>query len=214
MKRYRIQLVMAFIVLVCGVSLMGLVYILFNNHSEPITPGIVVSHPCPVAEPMQPAHRTLISPSPSRWVHATVPSYQPHTTSSPSVPTMPMRGLYETSRAQTHSVGGGGNGYGIAATSNASSARGIQYGSTAMPSTSFIAMASSRTIAQPGSVDAPQLARISSSPNRVPGTPDDEEEEEEVQQPIGDALPVLLLLAMTYAAVLGARRTRKTSPKS
>ena len=41
MKRFRIQLVWAVIVLICGVSLMGLVYILFNKPEVYISPGII-----------------------------------------------------------------------------------------------------------------------------------------------------------------------------
>ena len=42
MKRFRIQLVWAAIVLICGVSLMAAVYLLFNKPEVYINPGIVV----------------------------------------------------------------------------------------------------------------------------------------------------------------------------
>ena len=54
MKRFRIQLVWALIVLICGVSLMGLIYIVFNKPEVYINPGIVVTQPSPVAEPAAP----------------------------------------------------------------------------------------------------------------------------------------------------------------
>ena len=41
MKRFRIQLVIALVVLICGVSLMGLIYILFNKPEVYINPNYI-----------------------------------------------------------------------------------------------------------------------------------------------------------------------------
>ena len=51
MKRFRIQLVIALVVLICGVSLMGLIYILFNKPEVYVNPGVIVTQPSPVSSP-------------------------------------------------------------------------------------------------------------------------------------------------------------------
>ena len=51
MKRFRIQLVIALVVLICGISLMGVVYLVFNKPEVYINPGVIVTQPSPVSSP-------------------------------------------------------------------------------------------------------------------------------------------------------------------
>ena len=204
MKRFRIQLVWAVIVLICGVSLMGLVYILFNKPEVYISPGITVTSPSPVGAPVQPI-----------WQRSSVGAcsgYQSYQTQSIqnslfSPATMSYQGtLYRTSSAQVHSIGGGGgNGYGIATTSGSSSGRRIHStaSSVAMPATTFIALASQRRIAEPAASEAPQMARLASRPFHAPGPPSGpvqpgQDGHQLVESPVGGAVIPLILFALGY----------------
>ena len=198
-KRFRIQLVIALVVLICGVSLMGLVYIAFNKPETYNNPGIVVSSPSPVASPVQNAHVTTWSHT-SPFHHSVQPTPSMYHYSGSSMPAPTMHGLYLTSSAQVHSIGGGGSH--MATTSHSSSSRGIIYStvSVAMPSTNFIAMSSEVT--EPGTEEAPQMARlVSARTRRAPGPPDvtPPDDHQLVEHPIGDALWPLLLMALGYA---------------
>lgn len=57
--------------------------------------------------------------------------------------------------------------------------------------------------------DAYGVGRANVGPRRAPGTPTDEDEEEEEQQPIGDALLPLMLLACAYLIVRATRKEEK-----
>lgn len=205
MKRFRIQLVWALIVLICGVSLMGMVYLVFNKPEVYINPGIVVTQPSPVAEPAAPLAPRGGS-APQSMFHHTSYSYTYHSPETNSF-TGTGKGLYLHSSAEVRSVGGGGNGVWAAAGSSGSgSSRGIIYtqstGAT-MPMTSFVAVASTRQVSQPEAQEAPQMARMA-SPKRAPGPPNPNpsgplpEEHQLVEHPIGDAVLPLLLLAIGY----------------
>ncbi len=208
MKRFRIQLVIAFIVLVCGVSLIGLIYIISTKPVTYVTPG-VLSAPSPVASPVQPVNTGLRLYN--RTVHHVAYAPSSYSLYTPSVSMPSYQGLYLTSSAQVHSVGGGGNGGGgIALTSGGSANRGIVYtGSVTMPMTTFVAMAESRQVAQPEASEAPQMASVASAPERrAPGPPNIQyppEEHQLVEHPLGDGLWVLLMLAVGYTVV---RRNR------
>lgn len=202
MKRFRIQLVWALIVLICGVSLMGLIYIVFNKPEVYINPGIVVTQPSPVAEPAAPLAPSAAAPH--SLFHHTSYSYTYHSQETSS-PMSTGRGLYLHSSAEVHSVGGGGNGaWGMTGSSGSGSSRGIIYtqssGAT-MPMTSFVAVASSRQVSLPEAQEAPQMARMA-SPKRAPGPPNPPGplpgENQLVEHPIGDAVLPLLLLAIVY----------------
>lgn len=213
MKRLRMQLVIAFIVFICGVSLMGLVYIVFNKPDVYVNPGIVVSAPSPVAVPAQHvgSRRSILSQpthhlSPAKSIQHTYPSQ--------SMPAY--KGLYTTSSARVHSVGGGTSGYAISTISGHSSAsHGVIYStvSVAMPSTNFVALASQREIAQPEASEAPQMARLSSVTRRAPGPPNPtnplDEEHQLIEHPVGDALWPLALMALAYACVVLWKRRMK-----
>ena len=203
MKRFRIQLVWALIVLICGVSLMGMVYLVFNKPEVYINPGIVVTQPSPVAEPAAPLAPRGGS-APQSMFHHTLYSYTYHSPETNSF-TGTGKGLYLHSSAEVRSVGGGGNGaWAAAGTSGSSSSRGIIYtqstGAT-MPMTSFVAVASTRQVSQPEAQEAPQMARMA-SPKRAPGPPNPPGplpgEQQLVEHPIGDAVLPLLLLAIGY----------------
>ncbi|MBQ6748424.1 MAG: hypothetical protein IJR09_03200 [Paludibacteraceae bacterium] len=203
MKRFRIQLILAFIVLICGVSLMGLVYIVFNKPEVYINPGIVVSHPSPVSEPVLPIASHVTTTSQSLF-HHTPYSYTYHTKENTSA-VHAVKGLYLHSSAKVRSVGGGGIGTpGVANSSGSGSQRGIIYTQTSvatMPMTSFVAVASTRQIAQPEAQEAPQMASMA-APRRAPGPPDPSgplpEDHQLVEHPIGDAIIPLLFLSIGY----------------
>ena len=203
MKRFRIQLVWALIVLICGVSLMGMVYLVFNKPEVYINPGIVVTKPSPVAEPAAPM-TPRGSSAPRSLFHHTSYSYTYHSPETNSF-TGAGKGLYLHSSAEVHSVGGGGNGvWSTAGSSGSGSSRGIIYMQSAgatMPMTSFVAVASSRQVSQPEAQEAPQMAHMA-SPKRAPGPPNPPgplpEEHQLVEHPIGDAILPLLLLAIGY----------------
>ena len=205
MKRFRIQLVWALIVLICGVSLMGMVYLVFNKPEVYINPGIVVTQPSPVAEPVAPMAPRGGS-APHSLFHHTSYSYtyrSPETNS----PMSTGKGLYLHSSAEVHSVGGGGNGaWGMTSSSGSGSPRGIIYtqgmGAT-MPMTSFVAVASTRQVAQPEAQEAPLMVRMA-SPRRAPGPPsiteleEGQENHQLVEQPMGGAVIPLILFAIGY----------------
>ena len=203
MKRFRIQLVWALIVLICGVSLMGMVYLVFNKPEVYINPGIVVTKPSPVAEPAAPMTPRGES-APRSLFHHTSYNYTYHSPETNSF-TGTGKGLYLHSSAEVRSVGGGGNGaWATAGSSGSASSRGIIYTQSAgatMPMTSFVAVASSRQVSQPEAQEAPQMAHMA-SPKRAPGPPNPPgplpEEHQLVEHPIGDAVLPLLLLAIGY----------------
>ena len=214
MKGFRIQLLIACIVFICGVSLIGLIYIISTKPVTYITPG-VVSAPSPVATPMRPIYsRAKISSYSSTTHHS--PYVLPvvgHTT-HPSDAASSSFGIYLTSSAEVHSVGSGG-GMGIVTTSQNTSARGINYSnSVTMPVTNFMALASSRQMAQPEAQEAPQMASMASSPvRRAPGPPNPPgplpEDHQLVEHPLGDAVLPMLLCAAVYGIGCMVYRRRR-----
>ena len=212
MKRFRMQLLMAFIVLVCGVSLMGLVYIVFNKPDVYINPGIV-SAPSPVAAPIPPVN--VDYPPKHRSVYtqpATMPTYHP---AKSALPVPSFRGLYTTSSADVHNVGGGMGGYEMTTTSHhPKSSQNVVYSTVnvTMPTTNFVAMASQRQVAQPEAQEAPQMARLASAPRRAPGPPNPPgplpEDHQLVEHPIGDAVWPLLMMAIGYVAYRRIKKER------
>ena len=214
MKRFRIQLVMAFIVFVCGVSLMGVIYIVFNKPEVYVNPGIVVSSPSPVAVPMNPMYSYSLFRS--RQVHP-VYSIQTPRHQYPSATMPAYKGLYTTSSARVQSVGGGSNPYAIATTSQGSSSRGISYSGgiqTTMPAATFVALASQRQVAEPAAADAPQMARLVSGPRRAPGPPSGPVQpgydgHQLVEQPAGDAVWPLVAMLLAYALARVYKRNKE-----
>ena len=211
MKRFRIQLVIAGIVLVCGVSLMGLVYIVFNKPETYITPGIVTSN-----------NPALESPLSNPNASVTQQTYPPHATVQyptkvykgikPVAPSS-VRGLYLTSGAQVQTVGGGFAHNASAETSQSASSRGIIYSTSGagIPTTNFVALASQRQVAEPESQEAPQMAHLASiDPRRAPGPPDvtPPDDHQLVEHPIGEGTWCLIVLAIGYAAVKIRRKNR------
>ena len=110
MKRFRIQLVIALVVLICGVSLMGVVYLVFNKPEVYINPGVIVTQPSPVSSPVQPIRSSsgILRDYPYSYTMSPMPY-----ATAPKAAMQPSRGLYATSSAQVHEAGGG-TGYGIA----------------------------------------------------------------------------------------------------
>lgn len=217
MKGFRIQLLIAFIVLVCGVSLIGLIYMISTKPVTYVTPG-VVSVPSPVATPMRPVYSAAKISAHSSMMHHSpyvLPTIS-HTT-QPSPASSSSFRLYLTSSAEVHSVGGGG--IGIATTSQGTSERGINHnGAVAMPVTNFVALAASRQIAQPEAQEAPQMASMASSPVRsAPGPPNPPgplpEDHQLVEHPLGDAVLPMLLCAAVYGVWCMLYRRRKRAIK-
>ena len=218
-RQLRIRLVLAGVVLVCGVSLMALVYLMLNKPVEEIKPGIVVTHPSsPVASPL---HMQSVPMSPSRYVfrHTWASSGKSGATVSGSASQgVSYAPLYTTSSAHVHSVGGGGNGGGVMTTTShaaqGASGRGITYasGAASMPFTSFASIASARMMASPEAEQAPQMARLASSRHNAPGPPDLGGGElpgdhQLVEHPIGSPV-VLLVAALIYVAALAFRKRK------
>lgn len=200
MKKFRIQLVIAAVVFVCGVSLCGMIYIIGNKPAVYVSPGIVTA-PSPAASPVRPIT------SPYRKHNGLHHNYAVHPVSPMMHPSAGAGAssyrLFETSSATMKSIGGGGYGYGIAMTSHGSSSRGITTGgSVAMPVTTLVSVASSRQMAQPEAQEAPEVAHVLA--RKAPGPPNIDgplpDENQLVEQPIGNAVWPLLLLAIGYAA--------------
>ena len=213
MKRLRMQLVIALIVLVCFVSLIRVVQVVLDKQDTSIAPGVAISTSSPVATP-------VLSVSSGVELHRNTygyaAPYNRHTIDNHSVSTPYVSGstgVYLTSGAAVHSAGGGGN-YVPNATSSASSSRGINYNGVAtMPVTNFVALASSRQVAEPAAADAPQMAKMASGPYRAPGPPNPPgllpEDHQLVEHPLGNILWPLLFMGLVYAVVIRLRCRRK-----
>ena len=199
MKAFRIQILIALLVLICGTALMGIIYIVFSKPEVYVNPGVVVSKPSPVSMPVQPMRMSSYS-----LLHNTVHPYSipiaPRTT-APTAAMQPSRGLYTTSSAHVQTVGGGA-GHGIATTSGGSAQRGISY--TTNTVTTFATFAANRQVAAPEAQRAPEIATLASGPRRAPGPPtttDLQEKDQLVEHsPVGTPL-VLALMAGVYAIV-------------
>lgn len=210
MKQFRVQLVIAFVVFLCGISLMGLIYIIFNKPYVPINPGVVVSHPSPVAAP----HLPMRTSSRVRVETPAVPHIQGIRNESriESTVSLPATGSYSLWTLSSAKISDSGSGIGSSAgyvapasTGKHSSAqRGISTTSMSvtMPMTTFVAMASARTVAAPAASEAPQMAKMASAHNAPPppnpGGLDEEHQLIEHLYPIGDAVLPLLILAMGW----------------
>jgi hypothetical protein len=198
MKRFRIQLVIALVVLICGVSLMGIVYLVFNKPEVYINPGVIVTQPSPVSSPVQPLRSSsgILRDYPYSYTMSPMPY-----ATAPKAAMQPSRGLYATSSAQVHEAGGGA-GYAIATTSGAQAQRGINYTTTTVTTFATFAM-NSRQVAAPEAQYAPEMARLVSEPHRAPGPPTPGEldpDHQLVEHPIGSPL-VLVLMAGLYAVI-------------
>lgn len=218
MKQFRIQLLIAFVVFICGSALIGAIYILSTKDVSVAKPGQVVSvsHPSPVAKPSLP-NQTVLRSNLIRHVHS---SYSAHT--SANTPNAPMQsvhvqGLYTTSSAQVTTVGGGGNASMLFTISHSSS-RQTPNQQVAVPTTNFLALASTRSVAAPGESNAPQMASLASAPRRAPGPPvitgplEEENQLVEHPQPIGKSW-IMLLLVAAYACLLARKKQFKCSEK-
>lgn len=218
-KKERSKWVIALAVAVSGVWLMGVAYVLSYKPEVYVNPGTVTTNVPAIYSPESTPIKVY---TPIRSLSRSRASYSVSTLRHSHMPSLPMQSIgriYTTSSAQVHSVGGGGNG-GIYTTSHSNtSSRGIQYsegGNAAMPQTNFIAMASSRQMAAPEASYAPQMARLASGPHNAPGPPNPQDplpgDHQLVEQPIGDALLPLALLALAYAlARTYKKRAKKTT---
>ena len=218
-KEMRKTIVLCIVVVVCGLSLMGLVYILNNKPYVPITPGIVHA-PSPTATPVRPVSlRTTVPP---RLGYQTL-SGREESHSAAHIPSASMpsyqNGLFATSNGLMHSVGGGMNGGMVSngsSSSAGSSSRGIIYNgmSVTMPMTAFTAMASSRAVSAPAANNAPQMAAI--APRHAPGPPIidgplPEEHQLVEHSPVGDGLWVLIILISAYCGFIILRRSKHSA---
>ena len=106
--------------------------------------------------------------------------------------------------------------------SRSSSKRGIQYGASSgvEPMTTFTSMASARQVAQPEAQQAPQMARMAAAPRFAPGPPPPPNPGGEelpggnqlVDQPVGEGLWILLLMAAGYIGFNYRKRTQRARP--
>lgn len=201
-KRFRIQLLVAGIVLICGVALMGLVYLFFNKPEVYVSPGIVSNSPSLNSVQLN------TSSSPSRMtIYSRIKPYYPpqYPPRRPEAPMTSMH-IWTTSSQTTHDVGGGFS-WGLYATNHTSPSRGITTATgNTMPMGTFAALASSRPMAQPEAQEAPMMAQLSVAPKRAPGPPNVDDLTEEHQLYLGDGHCFLLLLAFLYLCVRFMRR--------
>ena len=152
-KKFRKQLIWAGVVFVLSISLMSAIYILGNKPYVYINPGITMSAPSPVGVPYHPGGFSYGLTGLGRHAVSTPYSMsaQPSMSENSS-----FGGIYLTSNARVHSVGGGG-GMAMTASHNSSSRRNVVSGggAAAMPISSFIALASTRQVAPPAAEEAP-----------------------------------------------------------
>lgn len=209
MKSFRTRIVIALIVLVCGVSVIEVLHIINVKTEKAVSSSVVVSRPSPIAVPIQPmrSRGNLVTHAPIQNT-----SDLTHDYAVPSVVTSSSFRLYTTSSVHVQSVGGGSSVQGTANTSHGSSSRGISYSTAAMPMTTFVAMASSRQVAAPEAQTAPEMAQMAAAPRHTPGPPtitDPPEEHQLVEQPVTDALIPLLMLGIGYALLILLRRRKE-----
>ena len=211
MKSFRVQLLVALLVVICGISLMGLIYIVFGKPEVTINPGVVVSSPSLVSAPIMQVRssRNFSSRGVAHPYNVTA-----NTISTPTAaPTMPMQtigNVYESRKAQVHAVGGGAA-YRTEQANNYAQQRGIQQ-TAVMPMTTFIAMASVRQVAAPAATEAPAMAKLTSGPNRAPGPPttgnlNENDQLVEHSMPVGN-MSILTIFALMY--ILRIYRKTKT----
>lgn len=206
MRSTRVKWVIALAVAVSGIWFMGVMYVLTYKPDVYVAPGNVGAN-LPAAAPSVPTISTY-KPSLSRNIYRPA-QYGAPRPQRPAVPMQSMR-IRTTSSAQVYSIGGGGGGNsGGAGASGGSSSRGIVYStaSVAMPQTSFLAMASTRQMAEPEASEAPSMASTV-GPRRAPGPPTGEppSEHQITEQPVGDAVLPLMLLLMAYCGYIFYRR--------
>ena len=201
-KETRKRLILAGVVLICGVALMGLVYILFNKPEVYVSPGIVSKSPS-----LNSGHIT-----PSSSLHRTtmlnrVKTYRPPKSSRRSpLASQPTFHIWTTSSQTAHEAGGGFQTGLYTTTHSSAPSRGITAlttGNTLSMGT-FSSLASSRPLAQPEAQEAPMMAQLSVAPKQAPGPPTvgdltDGDEHQLTEHPIGEGLWILLLMVMLYA---------------
>ena len=210
MKQFRIQLLIAFVVFLCGSALIGAIYILSTKDVSMAKPGQVVSvsRPSPVAKPSLP-NRLIIRSNLMRHAHS---PYTTHTPANTHITITPMQsvhgqGLHTTSSAQVTTVGGGGNAS-MPFTISHSSSRQVLNRQVAVPTTNFLAIASTRTISAPGAPDAPQMASIAPHKAPAPPTVNDLLEDDQLVEhpvPVGTA-ELFIVLAFLYTLFVAVRK--------
>lgn len=220
-KEFRKMLVIASAVFICGVSLIGMIYIAYMQPEEYINPGIVTSA-SPVAQPIQSIRPSALLRTNSAYQAPSQSSSSFHAQMpSASMPTT--KGLWATSSEKVHSVGGGmGGSYGAATNTQSSSSRGINYsgaGNVTMPLTTFVAVASMREVAPPAAQRAPSMAKLAVEPHRAPPPPPNPGgdelpgEHQLTEQPVGTPW-VLAFFALIYTiSVYLSRRRRENDTK-
>jgi len=205
----RSKWVIALAVVIGGIWLMGVFYVLSYKPDVYVNPGAIVSSSSPVATPIQPSRYHSIMSHDGFIRHTMYIQPTSYTVNAPEATMQPSYGLYMTSSATTHSVGGGDNSaYGMYSSSHSSSSRGIIYSTTGMPTTNFIALASNRKMANPEAPDAPQMAHL--APRNAPGPPDlggetTPPDHQLVEQPLNDGIWILMMASAIY----GLWRLRK-----
>lgn len=210
------------IVIGLGVIAFGLwialvLYIMTENKNAQVTtqPSIVTVHsPSPVAT----------NNMPTANFHYSSPKIQYQTTySTPkwSLPSTPLGSssmrIHQTSDASVHSVGGGGNSFGIATTNGHSNqGKGINYTAVAYSGAIYIPTVSN-AITEVGAREAGDVSQQKiGAPIRRQVMTDDGEYPEDRPDPVPDETPIgdvtwwlMALLAAAYATMCVARRVRR-----
>ena len=199
-----------------GLWLALVMYVMMDDHHVHVTtqPGAVTVHaPSPVA---------TVGSSSAHFRHSTPLLLQYSGSSSPQwslpLPT-PMSGtstmrIHQTSDAAVHSIGGGGNGSGIATTNGHSSqGRGVTYTSVAYSGAIYVPVVSN-SITPVGALEAGDISqqKLGAPQRRVRTTEDGEYPEDrpdpvEDETPIGDvAWPLMVLLTIGWCVRVRLRR--------
>lgn len=212
MKQFRLQMLVAFLVLLIGTALIGFLYIMSNKEIKTIKPGIVLSKPSPVAAPVKLRTNALSTPFVAQQIHheSMLPNVLHYPSTTPITSTT--KSLWTTSNAKVTIVNGSGwNGINHSTTYPQQKRQGVKQTTATMPMTTFIAMASAREVASPGATAAPQMAVPATAPRRAPGppTPDGplDKENQLVEQPIGNSW-ILLIFAIVYLLIAARKREK------
>lgn len=209
MKSFRVQLLIAALVVICGISLMGLIYIVFGKPDVVINPGVVVSSPSPVSAPVMQmrSSRNFTSRSIAH-PHATTVHTVSTPTATPAITMQTIGNVYESRKAQVHIVGGGAE-YRTEPINYSSQQRGVQQ-TAVMPMTTFVALASVRQVAAPAAAEAPAMAQLASGPRHAPGPPTNTDLQEldqlvEHSMPVG-GMSLLAVFALIYILRINKRK--------
>lgn len=225
MNNQRKKIIIGLGVVFGGLWLM-LVFYLLTGNKQPvtITPGTIAVHaPSPVAIGSTPSATFRGSRKGSLILHhsASAPQWSYVQQAPKASMTSTSMHIHQTSDAAVKTVGGGGGGNGIYATSGGSTgSRGIRYTANVYSGTIYVPTRHN-AVTEVGASTANDVATTSSvraaGPKRAvkddfPVYPEDHVPDE-VETPVGDvAWGLMGLLALAYACIVYNRKKQSTTP--